>query len=304
MPLSLEVEEVSFSFGGTINTGTITLSGPNTFLNGAGNINANLGTGTVTASGGTMNLREQVASGVRLAINSGTASTLNISNTATVATNIAVNRSSQTLEVATGGNLMITASENISNGTLNIQGGTVMTFGSIANNATLTGSNGNIVLTAGETLNIQASLNIPTVLNLWITNGSTLILGNAVSNNETITFTDTTGGNLQLTDFNSGGVLQGFNGKIASMTVGTSATTPTDEIDLTGVPFGSITSASINNNGTASTNGAIVDQTNDGCGGTDLFLSTAFATPTDGQHDRYVPGRRPQRRNFQRQQYD
>jgi hypothetical protein len=102
-------------------------------------------------------------------------------------------------------------------------------------------------------LNIQASLNIPTVLNLKIANGSTLILGNAVSNNETITFTDTTSGNLQLTDFNSGGVLQGFNGKIASMTVGTSATTPTEEIELTGVSFGSITSASINNNGTAST---------------------------------------------------
>jgi hypothetical protein len=43
-----------------------------------------------------VNLREQVASGVTLAINSGTASTLNISNTATVATNIAVNSSSQT----------------------------------------------------------------------------------------------------------------------------------------------------------------------------------------------------------------
>jgi hypothetical protein len=42
-----------------------------------------------------VNLREQVASGVTLAINSGTASTLNISNAATVATNIAVN-SSQT----------------------------------------------------------------------------------------------------------------------------------------------------------------------------------------------------------------
>jgi hypothetical protein len=115
------------------------------------NANLSAGTGTVTASGGTMNLREQVASGVTLAITSGTASTLNISNTATVATNIAVNSSSQTLEVATGGNLTITASENISNGTLNMQGGTVTTFGSIANNATLTGSDGNIVLTVGDT---------------------------------------------------------------------------------------------------------------------------------------------------------
>ena len=107
--------------GGTYNsTGT---------LGGFGTVAANSartgGTDTVTASGGTLDLTGTFGAGLVAAIDSTKVSDLRFDNAATSNTAIAISSANQTLEIGPSGNLTIGAAENITNGTIKLDGGSL-----------------------------------------------------------------------------------------------------------------------------------------------------------------------------------
>ena len=91
-------------------------------------------------SGGVLNLTGTVSSGPVFSINTFAATTLEFSGTATAAAAITVNNSNQTLEIASSGNLTITGgAESITNGTVQLAGGTLTSGLTIGSGATLSG---------------------------------------------------------------------------------------------------------------------------------------------------------------------
>ena len=98
------------------------------------------GTGTITASAGVLNLSGTVASGPAFTIAT-VGLDLKFTNTATAAAAIAINSVNQTLEIGTGGSLTIGAAESITNGTIQLSGGTLTDASglTIGSGATLTG---------------------------------------------------------------------------------------------------------------------------------------------------------------------
>jgi large repetitive protein len=82
--------------------------------------------GTITASNGVLNLTGTVASGQSFAIDTASASTLLFSGTATAANPISITDSHQTLEIGALGNLTINGAETITNGTIKLDGGTLV----------------------------------------------------------------------------------------------------------------------------------------------------------------------------------
>ena len=130
--------------GGTLTDGSGLTIGTGATLTGSGTVAANIatGSGTITASGGTLNLTGTVASGNAFTIATASASTLEFSNTATAAAAIAISNANQTLQIGSGGSLTIDVAESITNGKINMAGGTLtdssgLTIGTSAN---LTGS--------------------------------------------------------------------------------------------------------------------------------------------------------------------
>ena len=105
--------------GGIVNNSGATISGYGT-VGGAVS-----GTGAITASGGTLDLTGKVASGPAFTISSASASILEFAAAATSAGAITINNANQTLEIGSGGALTLSAAENITNGTIQLAGGTL-----------------------------------------------------------------------------------------------------------------------------------------------------------------------------------
>lgn len=175
---------INDQFGGiTIAGGKISAAGgltlaSGTSLSGWGTVVAPLsGSGTVTASGGTLDL-SGTGSGITFAIATASASDLKIDGTATTASAILFSSINQTLEIGAAGSLTIGAAETISNGNIQLDGGTLtdtdvsgITFGS---GATLSG-NGTLfaALSGGGTITA---------------NGGTLEFKNAVDSSASSAF--------------------------------------------------------------------------------------------------------------------
>jgi hypothetical protein len=96
----------------------------------------------------------------------------------------------------------------------------------------------------GGTLRLESAV-LASATGLQIANGSAAILelDSTVASGAAITFLGTAG-TLDLTDI-SGNLLQGFSGTIAGLNVGTSATVPTNQIDLAGLAKADISAASL-----------------------------------------------------------
>ena len=130
--------------GGTItDTSGITLGGtPNTAngtISGFGTVAADLsrsGTGsadTVTASGGTLDLTGTFGAGLVAKIDSTKASSvLKFDGTATSNGAISISNANQSLEIGPSGNLTIVAAENITDGTIKLDGGSLTDTSGIA----------------------------------------------------------------------------------------------------------------------------------------------------------------------------
>ncbi|HEV2334678.1 MAG TPA: hypothetical protein VGS13_04220 [Stellaceae bacterium] len=154
--------------GGKINAAGLAVASATSSLSGWGTVAASLsGSGTVTASGGTLDLTGTVASGVNLAIATGSASDLKIDGAATAGA-IALRSANQTLEIGTAGNLSIGAAETVNGGQIQLDGGT-LTDGSgitLGGAATLSGKGtlaatllgGGTITTSGGTLEFKSAV--------------------------------------------------------------------------------------------------------------------------------------------------
>jgi hypothetical protein len=299
--------------GGTINaTGAGVVLASGSVLSGFGAVTAHTtysGTGTITASGGTLVVGGGIANTVIMTIDSGSVSDLNILNTATAGTAIAISSANQTLEIGASGALTITPAESITNGTIKIDGNNArltdaagLTIGS---GASLIGSGlisvgsgssnllsgSGIVEASGGTLNLQNNIG-STSLQFEIANSATSILrlGGTVGNLNTFDFLGSAG-ELSLASAAT------FNDTVNGLNVGADLT-PTDFIDILAIP-GVTVAAGGTGSGTSGTvtlsDGAVlhlggitnssgtwyVDTKSDGAGGTDVFLSAVcFAAGT------------------------
>jgi cytoskeletal protein CcmA (bactofilin family) len=113
--------------GGTLTDASGLAVGSGASVVGAGTMAAALsGIGAVTASGGTLDLTKTVSSGPSLGINTTVASDLKIDGTAVAASAIPISSANQTLEIGTNGNLAISAKESITNGTIRLDGGSLI----------------------------------------------------------------------------------------------------------------------------------------------------------------------------------
>jgi hypothetical protein len=114
--------------GGTINSsGGLSLASGSDLI-GWGTLNVSglyTGTGTMQASGGTLDVFGTVVSGVVLSIDSAPGSTLKIENGATSAAAISITNGNQTLEIGGSGNLTINAAQNVTNATIQLDGGSL-----------------------------------------------------------------------------------------------------------------------------------------------------------------------------------
>ena len=111
-------------------------------LTGMGTVSHAAAGGTITASGGTLHLTGTVASGPALTIANVANSVLSIENTAEAAAPIVIGNTTQTLEMGASGALTITGAESITNGKIQLDGGTLTDASNltIGAGATLTGS--------------------------------------------------------------------------------------------------------------------------------------------------------------------
>src|ERR1700730_8235191 len=133
----------------TIAGGTVNDAGGMTLASGAGVTGAGAlkisghytGAGLLQASGGTLDVFGTIDSGIALQIASASASILKIEGMGTAVAAVAISSANQTLEVGASGNLTINAVESISNGTIQLIGGTLTAASGIAigSGAVLTG---------------------------------------------------------------------------------------------------------------------------------------------------------------------
>ena len=207
---------------------------------------------TVTASGGTLVLTgafDQGKAALVAAINSTVVSDLKFDGTATVGTaalpgTIAINSAFQTLEIGALGALTITGQEIVTNGTIRMDGGsltdtaglvidtaaTLIGKGLITAGTTLSGDG--TVKASGGTLELGSDLTAATLstsFQIDSVNGSVLRIDGAVEPQVTLDFLGDTGV-LELMDV-VGGVLQGFDGRIAGFGVARECDRP-DEPNL------------------------------------------------------------------------
>jgi hypothetical protein len=194
----------------------------------------------------------------------------------------------------TAGTVTVTAGFIDIGGTLSATNGlSVSAGGVIFGVGTLIGTiaGAGIYDASGGTLRLESAV-LATATGLSVDNGGTdvLRLDSTVAAGAVITFFSNTG-TLDLTDI-SGNLLQGFGGTIAGLNVGTSATVPTNQIDLAGLATANITAASLNTSSDVVTvtttggsftlqlsgsysSGTFVDWITDGAAtGSDVFLSS------------------------------
>ena len=185
--------------GGTLIDAAGVTIGTGATLTGKGTVTANLsGTGTVTASGGPLDLTGNV-SGPTLAIATASGSNLKIDGTATAGA-IAIANNTQTLEIGTAGSLTITAAESITNGTIQLDGGTLIDAAGVTlgTGATLTGTGtaGAITMTGGTVTQSGGGLTLSSITGRGTVNGA-----------PTVTTITASGGPLDLTGPISGAAL-------------------------------------------------------------------------------------------------
>jgi hypothetical protein len=277
---------VAVTSGSVIGSGTIAA---NTALSGAG---------TVKASGGTLDLKGTVSSGPILAIATAAGSDLLIDGTATAAAAISINNVNQTLEIGSAGSLTISAAENITNGTIKLDGGTLTDASAvtIGNGATLTGkgkaataiSGAGTVTASGGVLDLAGNVTA-TKLAISTVAGSVMQLAGTVASGTNVTFQGQTGV-LELSDVVNG-VVQQFNGKITGLNVGSSATIPTNAVNIQAtvtkatlsgntiiVSNGATTVATLSLSATPATGSNAVAEADATLGGYDVFLTNAPST--------------------------
>lgn len=202
---------------------------------------------SLTASGGMLEVTGAFGQGLGGTllgvIDSTSASILKFDSTAVLAQPIVINNALQTLEIGALGAVTITGLELVTNGTIKMDGGSLTdTSGTIIDTAaTLVGkglvtastplSGDGTVKASGGTLELGSDLSTSTTtFDVDTANGSILRIDGSVGAVVTLGFLGASGV-LELADV-SGGVLQGFNGKIAGLNVGPSATTASNEINI------------------------------------------------------------------------
>lgn len=289
---------ISFSSGATL-TGFGTF---NPAITGSG--------GNIIASGGTLRLAGGAATGQSYSIATGSASDLRLgSGTYTLGSAVTLNNSNQTLEIGSTGTVTINAGQAISAGVLQLDGGSLTdSSGLVVNGGTVTGmgtivaaitaGTGGTVLASGGTLALAGAIGASQATAFDIANSATSVLqlgtsvGASIGTGNTFNF------------LGSAGVLAydattGFKDSITQLNVGTSNTTPTNDIDFlnqTGFTIsggigggnaftGSSATVTLTSGGvtntltlsslTGSTGGTwYVDAVSDGGSGTKVFLST------------------------------
>ena len=318
----------SLSIGATQNvtSGTILMAGgrltdasgislgngtSNGSLGGFGTVTANLtrsGSGTadrITASGGTLDLTGTFGAGLVAAISAGSASTLKFDNAATSNAAISITSANQTLEIGSAGELTIGAAQNVTHGTIKLDGGTIIdlgiggiSFGTGASSGSLSGfgvvatdrltrsgsGTADIITATGGKLTLFTTIGANSGLVFDIDNSpvSSLQLDIAPGTGNTFTFLGSAG-NLALPGFETDNV------SVAGLNVGLT-TRPTNFIDILGTNV-TVTSGqtgtgdtgivTLSDGDTFSLTGITnasapwhVLTTSDGAGGTDVFLST------------------------------
>ena len=309
--IKLDGGSLTDTVGGGIVLGNATTAAGR--VSGFGSILGTVTAGTsagniITASGGTLDMLATIASGVTLAIDTASASTLQISNTDSIANAISINHANQTLRIKNTGQLTIAQAETVSNGKISLAGGnlidtsgivlgagaasgSIVGFGGIHGTITAAGSGtGNIIEAVGGTLLVTSG--IGTGVTLEVDSGSTLKLSSTVGSGDIVTFLNNAGSTGTLFLANSGAITSfGSNGAIANMAVGIGGAV-TDQIDFGGLT--GVASTTITNGGTtvglfsgaggtgtklASFNltsalgaGVTAGFASDGAGGTDVFL--------------------------------
>jgi hypothetical protein len=171
--------------GGTVNDAGGMALASGTGVSGAGTLKISghyTGAGLLRASGGTLDVFGTIDSGIALQIASASASILKIEGTGTAVAAIAISSANQTLEVGASGNLTINAIESISNGTIQLIGGTLTAASGIAigSGAVLTGkgtvaapvSGAGTVRASGGTLDLTGPVSTGPALTIDTTAGS------------------------------------------------------------------------------------------------------------------------------------
>ena len=294
-------------------------------LSGFGTVATNLtrsGTGTadtVTASGGTLDLTGTFGAGLVAAISA--ASDLKFDNVATSNAAIAITSANQTLEIGSAGELTIGAAQNVTRGTIKLDGGTIIdlglggiSFGTGASNGSLSGfgvvvtdrltrsgsgTADTITATGGKlTLFTTIGANSGLVFDIGNSPVSSLQLDIAPGTGNTFTFLGSAR-NLALPGFETDNVA------VAGLNVGLT-TRPTNFIDILGTPVtvtsgqtgtGATATVTLSNGDTFNLTGITNSSgtwhaltTSDGAGGTDVFLSTVCYVA--GTHILTVTGER------------
>ena len=190
----------------------------NTNLSGSGAVGIGISSsGTITAAGGTLDLTGTI-SGRTLAIDSASASVLQIDGSATTGNAIAISDSHQTLKIGPTGALTITAAESITNGTIQLAGGALTDASglTIGSGAALTGSGtaGAITLSGGTVAQLGGTLNLASITGQGTVNG--------VTGAGTMT---ASGGTLDLAGTISGAALAIDSGSASVLKIDGSATT-------------------------------------------------------------------------------
>ena len=151
-----------------------------TSLKGSGTVAALLsGHGTITASGGVLDLTGTVGSGLSLAINTAAVSDLKIDGSATAGP-IAMSSANQTLEIGAVGSLTITASESVTGGHIQLDGGALTDASGVTlgGGATLSGkgtvsaplSGGGTITASGGTLEFKSAIDSSSASTFQIAN--------------------------------------------------------------------------------------------------------------------------------------
>jgi hypothetical protein len=296
----------------TLAGGTISQSGGvlnAAFITGFGTVDGVTGAADIVASGGTLDLTGTI-SGAQLVVDPNKAgSVLKVDGNVTAGDTgwIDLHSVNQTVDIGTTGSLALSFLETVSNGTIKLDGGTLNANGGLV--GSLDKTNG--VPGIGVTLIGQGIVNGGTISGSGVVEGEggILTVNNTITSNSirleadassilALDGTIASGVNFDYLNVGSGGLLLGNasaqssfenSGTIVGMNVGTSATAPTDYIDLAGVAPGSFTSGVIAGNAIELFNGAtleaqfqlsaapgagtFVDWQSDGGTGTDVFLS-------------------------------
>ncbi|MEK9283021.1 Ig-like domain-containing protein [Bradyrhizobium sp. ISRA442] len=305
--VSLNSTNIISMSGGTVNAGTLALIAPSANVTGFGTLSISghyTGTGKLTANGGTLDVFGTVDSGVVLTIGTSSNSNLKLEGTATSAA-ITINNANQTLEIGASGSLTLTAAESITNGKIQLDGGTLTDASglTIGASATLIGSGtvaaniaaGTGTITAsGGVLNLNGTVASGNAFTIASASASTLKFSGTSTMATAVSITSANqtlevgaGGNLTIGSTEivtngkivlSGGTLTDSNGIVISSGATLSGTGTAGAITLSGGTItqtgGTLTLASII--GSGNVNGTITNAAITAKGGTlDLFGSIA-----------------------------